>query len=167
MTHESSRAVVRPSTTCILQLLPDEISVKVCYAGKQTFKELRRRGLIVGISAAITDITFPRKRRGEEMVKLVFATFSDRTPIVDAVAALNREGLRPANPVELISLGRKVLEGDPKRHIIALGEFVRQGEDERYVYIFGKHDDRDAHLHWGKAIPAHMVCAAVRQGPLL
>ena len=143
-----------------IKFLPETISVDACYHGKNTIREIRRRCIIVGISGGITDETFPQEKKGmQEKVQLRFAEFEADTPIVDAFAAFDRYCVRPAGPVEVLSIGRKSFCDEP-RNILALGQSLGNN-GERYVYVFGPANDRDAHLHWGGTIPKGMLCAVV------
>lgn len=124
-------------------------SVSVPYNGASTIKELVATGNYDWKNDDITDKHFPQEKVGAEDVEIELVHLDRDISTDDALAELDKRGLRPANPAELLAFGATFPEVQREFPVIALGQFWRNPHGLRDVVCLGGHGcGRDAHLGW-------------------
>jgi hypothetical protein len=123
--------------------------VSVPYNGASTIKELVANGRYDWSNDNITDRNFPQEKTGAEDVEIELVHLDRNISTDDALAELDKRGLRPANPAELLAFGATFPEVQREFPVIALGQYWRGPLGNRgVVCLDGSGGKRDADLHW-------------------
>lgn len=97
----------------------------------------------------ITAEHFPAKRTGKAELNIELLHFGKDISSDDVLAVLDAQGLRPAEPRELLALGATHPELQREFPIIALGSVWQgPGSGRRVAYLDGSGSERSLDLHW-------------------
>lgn len=127
---------------------PTTYTVTVPYKGRTTIKELVAAGRYDWKNDDINDKHFPQEREGEEVIEATLAHFDRDISTEDALAELDKRGLREANPAELLAFGATFPEVQREFPVIALGQPWRPPGDRGVVCLGGHGSGRGASLSW-------------------
>lgn len=123
--------------------------VSVPYNGSSTIKELVAAGAFDWKNDDITDKHFPQEKTGAEDVEIELVHLDRDISTDDALVELDKRGLRPANPAELLAFGATFPEVQREFPFIALGQFWRDPNgNRRVVFLDGSGSLRRALLYW-------------------
>lgn len=123
--------------------------VSVPYNGPSTIKELVAAGAFDWKNDDITDKHFPQEKVGAEDVEIELVHLDRDISTDDALAELDKRGLRPANPAELLAFGATFPEVQREFPVIALGQYWRHPDGDRgVVYLVRSGSKRRASLGW-------------------
>lgn len=123
--------------------------VIVPYNGASTIDDLVTAGKYGWKNSDINDCNFPQDRTGDEQVEIELVHLDRDISIDGALAELDRRGLRPANPAELLAFRDSFPEVQREFPVIALGQVWRDPDGNRFVvYLVGLGSKRNAHLYW-------------------
>lgn len=123
--------------------------VSVPYNGSSTIKELVAAGAFDWKNDDITDKHFPQEKTGAEDVEIELVHLDRDISTDDALVELDKRGLRPANPAELLAFGATFPEVQREFPVIALGQFWRAPIGNRFVVCLGRYGGkRHARLGW-------------------
>lgn len=123
--------------------------VSVPYNGASTIKELVAAGAFDWKNDDITDKHFPQEKTGAEDVEIELVHLDRDISTDDALVELDKRGLRPANPAELLAFGATFPEVQREFPVIALGQFWRDPRGYRNVVCLGGDGSkRHAFLGW-------------------
>ncbi len=123
--------------------------VSVPYNGSSTIKELVAAGAFDWKNDDITDKHFPQEKTGAEDVEIELVHLDRDISTDDALVELDKRGLRPANPAELLAFGATFPEVQREFPVIALGQFWRYPFGGRVVVCLVRFGGkRFADLRW-------------------
>lgn len=144
--------------------LTGDLVVEVDYRKEGVISHLLQAGNYDWTNSDVSDEHFPQKKIGRTSVAIRLLCFGQVISSREVLARLKQDGLRPANPAELLALGAKYQSLQRQFPIIALGQTWLLPNGDRMVVCLAWHSMlRRVHLlcKFRRDWPAHCQFAAV------
>lgn len=141
-----------------------DLVVEVDYRNEGTIQHLLRAGNYDWTNSDVSDDHFPQKKIGRTTIAIRLMNFGQVISSQDVLVRFKRDGLRPANPAELLALGAKYPGLQRQFPVIALGQTWLLPNKDRMVVCLAWHSMlRRVHLlcQFRRDWPAHCRFAAV------
>jgi len=126
--------------------------ITVQYRGGKTISSLLRAGEYDWTNENLNDQNFsqtPMEREETEELEIELVHFDREMETDDILSGLEKRGLRPATPTELLTLGATHKDLQREFPIVALGQSWQDPDGDRgVVYLCRSGSDRDACLVW-------------------
>lgn len=144
--------------------LTDDFVMEVIYRDATTIRHLLKEGCFDWMNGDISDEHFPQKETGKTSVIMRLVNFERVISTRDVLIEFKKNGLRPANPAELLVLGAKYPSLQRQFPVIALGQTWLLPNKDRMVVCLAWHSMlRRIHLlcQFRRDWPVHCRFAAV------
>lgn len=146
--------------------LPEVLEIEVDYRKESTIKHLLQAGSYDWTNEDVSDDHFPQKKMGRVTIRIRLICFDQVISSREVLARLRKEGLRPANPAELLALGARYPSVQRQFPVIALGQTWLLPNGDRMVVCLAWHSMlRRVHLlcKFRRDWPAHCRFVAVKR----
>jgi hypothetical protein len=125
---------------------PNQFTLTVNYS--LTLMQMIAAGHYDWVNSDITPKRFPAHGHGKLELIAELVHFDRNISSDDAVAELERRGLRPATITELLAFGAAQPKKQRKFPIVALGSVAELGGERDVPYLYGGAASRRLGLHW-------------------